>query len=157
MTDTKRQWPATRIARALLLGYLLALALLVLWPGEDHAGGGVVMFFARIIAGWGAPLQATFLTLEFLANIVLFVPFGLLVPLAIGSVRAGTLWLTVLAGFALTVVIEWVQGLFEGRVSDPRDVVANSLGTVLGVLLLVLFTSRRRASIERRVRTPDAH
>lgn len=137
----------TRIARGLLLGYLLALALVVLWPGEDHAGGGVVMFFARILAGWGAPLQATFLTLEFLANIVLFVPFGLLVPLAIGSLRAKTLWLTVLAGFALTVVIEWCQGMLEGRVSDPRDVLANTVGTALGALL-ALVLSRNVRSID---------
>lgn len=38
--------------------------------------------------------------------------------------------------FALGVGLEWLQGaLASGRVTDPRDVAANSLGVALGLAL----------------------
>ena len=40
----------------------------------------------------------------------------------------------------LTTVIENVQRGIPGRVPDPRDVVANSLGTVAGVALALVLT-----------------
>ena len=44
------------------------------------------------------------------------------------------------AGIVLTSMIEAVQREIPGRVSDPRDVAANSIGMFLGVLVAVVLT-----------------
>lgn len=82
---------------------------------------------------------------EFLANIGLFVPVGVFMTLLFGS---RLWWLAVAGSIALTAAIETAQRSIPGRVSDPRDLVANSGGAVVGVVLaLVLMlpgTLRRR-------------
>lgn len=85
--------------------------------------------------------------IEFLANIGLFVPVGVFMLLLFG---ARLWWLAVAAGIALTSAIEVTQRSIPGRVSDPRDVVANSAGAVIGVVLALVLTLpatlRRRRS-----------
>ncbi len=74
---------------------------------------------------------------EFLANVGLFVPVGVFVLLLFGS----RLWWVAVAGsIALTSAIESAQTSIPGRVSDPRDVLANSAGAVIGVVLAVVLT-----------------
>jgi glycopeptide antibiotics resistance protein len=72
--------------------------------------------------------------LEFAANVLLFAPWGALAVLLIGARRW---WLAIVAGLALTTLIEIAQ-IPTARISDPRDLVANLAGTVLGVLLAVV-------------------
>jgi len=69
---------------------------------------------------------------EFAANVAMFVPVGMFFLLLLGRRQW---WLAVLAGLVLTVGIEVAQQEIPGRVSDPRDVVSNGLGTVVGVVL----------------------
>ena len=49
-------------------------------------------------------------------------------------------WVAVAGSVALTVAIETAQRSIPGRVSDPRDVVANSAGAVIGVALALVLT-----------------
>ncbi len=62
------------------------------------------------------------------------------------------LWLVALvAGVVLTSMIENIQRSIPGRVSDPRDVAANSIGMVIGIVLALVLTlpdtlRRRRQS-----------
>ncbi len=75
--------------------------------------------------------------IEFLANIGLFVPLGVFLLLLVGT----RLWLVALAaGIVLTSVIENAQRTIPGRVSDPRDVAANSIGMIIGVALAFVLT-----------------
>ena len=75
--------------------------------------------------------------IEFLANIGLFVPLGVFLLLLVGT----RLWFVALmAGIVLTSMIETVQKEIPGRVSDPRDVAANSIGMFVGVFLAILLT-----------------
>ena len=75
--------------------------------------------------------------IEFLANVGLFVPLGVFLLLLVGS----RLWLVALmAGIVLTSMIESVQREIPGRVSDPRDVAANSIGMFLGIALAMVLT-----------------
>jgi glycopeptide antibiotics resistance protein len=90
----------------------------------------------------------TYSRIEFSANVVMFLPVGVLLLLLMG--RRGW-WAAILTGFVLSVAIEAAQLLLPGRVSDIRDLVANSLGTALGVLLALVITlpavlRRRRVS-----------
>jgi glycopeptide antibiotics resistance protein len=68
---------------------------------------------------------------EFVANILLFVPLGLLLRLAIP--RGGWIGATVIGG-VVSVAVEVLQ-VWTPRVSYPRDIVANGLGTLAGALL----------------------
>ena len=75
--------------------------------------------------------------IEFLANIGLFVPLGMFVLLLVGT----RLWWVALAGgIVVTSMIEAVQKEIPGRVSDPRDVAANTIGMFLGIFLAIVLT-----------------
>jgi glycopeptide antibiotics resistance protein len=74
---------------------------------------------------------------EFLANIGLFVPLGVFLLLLFGT-RGW--WVVLAAGIVLTSMIENVQRSIPGRVPDPRDVAANSIGMLLGVALALVLT-----------------
>ncbi len=74
---------------------------------------------------------------EFLANIGLFVPLGVFLLLLFGT-RGW--WVALAAGIVLTSMIENVQRSIPGRVPDPRDVAANSIGMFLGVALALVLT-----------------
>lgn len=90
-----------------------------------------------------------YMELEFLANIALFVPVGVFLLLLFG---AGGFWLAAIAAFAMTSGIEWVQHEIPGRVPDERDVVANTLGALIGIavaLVLTLPGTLRRARRKR--------
>ena len=75
--------------------------------------------------------------IEFLATIGLFVPLGMFVLLLVGT----RLWWVALAGgIVVTSMIEAVQKEIPGRVSDPRDVAANTIGMFLGIFLAIVLT-----------------
>lgn len=81
-------------------------------------------------------------TPEFVANILLFVPLGLLLRLAL----PGATWFGAVAlGGAVSVIIEMLQ-IWTPRVSDPRDLVANTLGALIGALLGVVVAAVRDRS-----------
>ncbi len=75
--------------------------------------------------------------IEFLANVGLFVPLGVFLLLLVGT---RFWWVALAAGIVLTSMIEQVQKQVPGRVSDPRDVAANSIGMFVGVGLAVVLT-----------------
>ena len=76
--------------------------------------------------------------IEFIANIVLFVPLGFLLTLLFR--RA---WLGALVALALSVAVELAQLLLPGRVASPRDVLANVAGAALGAFLAWVILIRR--------------
>ncbi|KQY23227.1 hypothetical protein ASD16_11750 [Cellulomonas sp. Root485] len=129
--------PVTRSRRvtiALFGVYLVGLARVTLWPRlADDDGFDLV----RTVLGWisSAGIALTYSATEFLANIALFVPFGILVSLLWPHRPA---WAVIALGLATSGAIELAQLLFlPHRVADVRDLVANTLGTALGVALLV--------------------
>ena len=79
----------------------------------------------------------TYNRLEFIANIGLFVPVGLFLLLLFGT---RYWWVSALVGFAMTVAIETVQRLIPERFSDERDILANTIGTLIGVAAGVVLT-----------------
>ena len=79
----------------------------------------------------------TYNRLEFIANIGLFVPVGLFLLLLFGT---RYWWVSALVGFAMTVAIETVQRSIPERFSDERDILANTIGTLIGVAAGVVLT-----------------
>lgn len=136
-------------ARVLLVPYLVTLALIVWLPGEDASQvTGIVGTIAQWVAdSVGVPFDAAYVPLEFLANVALFVPFGLLLA---ASAPRMSWWGVTLAGCATSVLIEVVQILLPTRFPTLSDVIANTAGAALGWLVWRLATrvvERRRSTL----------
>lgn len=71
-----------------------------------------------------------------LLNILLFVPLGCLLPAIWHEYRS--VRKTALFGFALSLVIETLQ-MFTFRLTDIDDLIFNTLGTVAGYYIYILF------------------
>lgn len=69
---------------------------------------------------------------EFLLNVAMFAPLGLLLVLTFG---ARFFWVAALGGIALSLSLEGLQQFIPYRVPDPRDLLANGLGGVVGMFL----------------------
>jgi glycopeptide antibiotics resistance protein len=125
-----RRHPWLRAATAL---YLLAVAWITLVPTQAGTGGvinDVLDLLARmpLTAGLGRA------EIEFAANVLLFVPMGLLFTLLLGLRRW---WAALVIGMGATCFIELAQLFIPSRVSDVRDLVANTVGTVIGIAVIV--------------------
>lgn len=62
------------------------------------------------------------------ANVALFVPLGIFLPILFGKLKW---WQVIIIGFALTCVIEIIQPVF-GRTGDIDDIITNTIGTAIG-------------------------
>lgn len=89
---------------------------------------------------------------EFLANVALFVPVGLFLLLMVGT---RFWWVAGLAGFLMTSLIETAQRSVPGRVPDERDILANTAGALVGILvgLVLTYPATRRRAAARRARS----
>ncbi|MGW9156972.1 MULTISPECIES: VanZ family protein [unclassified Microbacterium] len=140
-------------ARIALVGYLLFIGFTVWLPANVSAKvTGLVGVMARWVSEAGiAPYYQSAVVFEFLANVALFVPVGFLLPFAWSRLR---LWQVVLIGALMSGLIESVQGLMPSRFPTISDVIANSLGTLVGgviAALLVLILPARPARSPRLV------
>lgn len=66
----------------------------------------------------------------FVENIIMFIPFGVLLPILFREFRNG--WLCVLTGFICSCSIEIVQHITQTGFLQLDDVVTNTTGTLLG-------------------------
>lgn len=133
--------PLLRNPRTYLVAYAVALATIAFWPSPvDRDTGPLLRLLTRLVP------VLTYPRIEFLANVVLFVPLGLLLTLILIRSR----WLVLPIVFLATVTIECVQAvLLDARTPSALDIVANTAGGCLGILVALLF-ERLRARRTRR-------
>lgn len=123
-----------RISRRVLGGLLalevLGIAWLVLSP-TAVAPSTVVLHIGRLMRSLGLPRWlADAGLIEFTLNVALFVPLAALCALLWTRPKV---WMWILGGFLLSSGLEWLQLEFlSGRSSTSRDIIANTLGTILG-------------------------
>lgn len=131
-----------RDARAWLVAYIVTLAAIAFWPTPvDADAGPMLRLITRIF-----PLL-TYDVIEFGANILLFVPFGVLIALLLPRRR----YLVVPIALIATVTIEGMQGVLLGaRTSSLLDVVANTTGACVGLVLAEAIPALRRRLTSRR-------
>ncbi len=123
--------------------YLLAVAWITLNPSLGDPKRNA--FLEGVLAAFAASPALAWIdydVVEFTANIVLFVPMGVLLALLLGR---GRRWLALSLGVAASLTIEFIQLFEPARVSDARDIIANSLGAIIGIGLVVV-ASRPRPS-----------
>ncbi|MRG60833.1 hypothetical protein GE115_13300 [Agromyces sp. CFH 90414] len=125
---------------ALFAGYLVLLAWAVLWklhlpdPGGDLRAVKLVPFVPTADAGASA-------VREVIANVGLFVPFGLY----LGVFAPAWRWWRRAGVFAASsLALEVVQFVFGLGISDVTDVVANTAGGLIGTGLLAVTSRRSR-------------
>jgi glycopeptide antibiotics resistance protein len=73
-----------------------------------------------------------------IANVLLFLPWGFLMFIALYTIERPTMQtyvLTVLLGFTFTCTIEGWQYFLPDRVADINDIIWNTTGTLLGAIL----------------------
>ncbi|WP_186315228.1 VanZ family protein [Curtobacterium sp. BH-2-1-1] len=132
-----------RVAWTIAGAYGLLVVLVATWG--TPVDGGIHPWLVRAIAAGqrlGAPSWLGYSAVEFTANVVFFAPFGFLAVLLLGARRW---WVGMLGGFLVSCAIETTQALFlPARFASVDDVLANTSGAVLGVLLAVVVLGRVR-------------
>ena len=120
--------------------YQLGVARMTLWP--DFASPDELDALRSLVAwltGHGVPV--TYDSVEAAANVVMFVPFGVLGGLLVSRRHRAAV---VAAGCAVSAAIETSQLLFlPTRVATVQDVVLNTAGAAVGLLGLVVVAARR--------------
>lgn len=121
-----------RPAFLLLVPYLAVVARLTLFPAASTDPLlDPLRVFTRWLGSWGPDVP--YAVVEAVANVALFVPFGVLV-----GVLLRRPWWAVALGAATSTGIELAQLLLlPSRVPTVQDVVMNTLGTAVGVAALL--------------------
>ncbi|MCQ2001783.1 VanZ family protein [Arthrobacter zhaoxinii] len=130
-----------RLAGLFLL-YIGALALIAFWPSPVDAGSaGTLQKILGALHARGVPGWVNYTLVESAANVVLFVPFGVLAAAYLAERYA---WFAAVVGVAVSCAIETGQHLFlPARFATVHDVMANSLGAALGTLAVYAIRSRK--------------
>lgn len=122
---------------SILFGYGLIVLLATLWPTPlDQGYDTSIQKLLSVLHRNGFPQWFGYGKLEFSANIMMFVPLGFLTALIL---PARFWWLAMILCPALSVAIELTQSaLLSARFATVSDVVANSVGAVVGILIAVV-------------------
>ncbi len=123
-------------ALLLLAVYAGIVAMMTLSPTPlDQGFESAIDKFLGVMHRNGVPEWFGYRELEFTANIAMFMPLGFLVALAL---PARLWWVAAFMSLALSAAIELFQaGLLTARFATMSDVVANTLGGLIGTLLAV--------------------
>ena len=116
---------------AVLVVYLVLLVWLVVWKlNEPFVGTAadrhlkLIPFVATSTAGASRPI-------EVIGNVLVFVPYGIL----LGLLRPSRPWLSTAAIAATSCAFEIAQYVLAVGVTDTSDVIANTAGGALGLVL----------------------
>ncbi|MET3370108.1 UNVERIFIED_CONTAM: VanZ family protein [Jeotgalibacillus campisalis] len=127
--------------------YLAGLALIGFWPTPvDRPVHGTITTVLKYLHTHGVPGWFDYHFVEASANIVMFVPLGILAAMAMPT---KTWWHLTGIGLLVSLCMEFGQLLFlSARFSSPVDVVTNVSGAVIGIVaarVLARNGSRRLA------------
>lgn len=144
MTSATREPARSRlrviIAAVMLAGVVMVILVLTLRPTPVTEGnmGGIDRVLS-VAHSAGVPDAFNYHALEFTANIVMFIPFGLFLALVLPP-RAR--WLVLLAVPAFSGALELAQALFlERRSGNIGDVISNTIGGWLGLLIALALVA----------------
>ncbi len=147
-----RSYARLYISTVLLALYTAFVLLITMWPSPEQLEfDSIASRVLNVLHNFGVPERFGYSELEFTANILLFVPLGFLLGLALPR---KAWWLALFLLPAFSGGIEFVQGVaLDERVSTLQDVTANTLGGYIGLLLAMILRAmihaRDRTKIER--------
>ena len=151
-TPPRRSKARTSIGGVLLAAYVIVILLATMWPTPLDAGyGAAIEKVLAVVHRNGVPEWFGYNKLEFSANVAMFLPLGFLAALLL---PARVWWLALILCPALSVAIELTQAVFlAARFATITDVISNSIGAVIGILIAVLL----RAAVYERDQKVIAH
>jgi len=119
------------------------------WPVPvDRGMRSVLSSILDRLTAAGAPAWVDYAHLEFGANIVMFVPVGVLIALLLPRWEW---WLVPIIGLALSLATEFGQAmLLPQRFATPLDVLANTVGATIGALVVTAIRLGLRRRYNRR-------
>ena len=129
-----REW----LGALTLAGYATIVLLATMWPTPlDQGFETSINKLFSVLYRNGVPLWFGYSKLEFSANILMFIPLGFLVALLLPR---RIWWLALIICPAMSIAIELTQSLaLSARFATVTDVVSNSLGAVIGILIAVIL------------------
>ena len=131
----------------ILAVYLLLLVWVILFKGTVPHGGMFLRRSVNLIPFYvdpSAPYLRPIAHRDWIVNVLAFVPFGILADLLN---KKRSLWKPVLAGFGTSLFLETAQYLTGLGATDVTDLITNTAGTIVGILvyrlLMKLFGEKR--------------
>ena len=130
-------WQTVKYRRSMNIGWMVAFALyfalviyLTLWI---RAGKGYSEVHTDALGRIRLALETHSLepVMHMIANVLFFVPFGYIIPKA-NEERFDRFGYSLLSGVAMSTAIEGLQLVFQLGDSDTGDILANSVGVILG-------------------------
>ncbi|MBE5974646.1 VanZ family protein [Lacrimispora xylanisolvens] len=123
----KRKRKKDSISLFLWVAYLVVLARTVYFCRPSLSRNKVNM---AMMGTWGTSLRSHVYVIE---NLMLFIPFGILLPLCFPKARKSLI--CILSGCLLSIFIETVQYMTQRGNCELDDVIMNTLGTLVGWLV----------------------
>jgi glycopeptide antibiotics resistance protein len=144
-----------RLWRIVLMAMFVPLALVAFWPSPiDQPVSDDLSRILKFLHSHGIPVWFSYKFVEAAANVVLFIPLGVVASLGYAEKRW---WQIGIFGLIVSGCIELGQLLFlHNRFASVQDLVTNTGGAVIGALLAASVLKRLRA---RRIAAagPEAH
>lgn len=138
------------ILTAVTLGYLGVVCWLTLTPSMNADQSSWLWALYRMVRDYEPTQWVTFDGVEFVVNVLLFVPLGMLFLLVLGRRRW---WAAILFGILGSCWIELAQYLWlPDRTADVRDVVSNGIGIVIGVVIAAVVSDPESPNAKARAR-----
>lgn len=127
-----------------LIGYSVFVAVIGLWPSPvDRPFDPAIFRVLVALKGIGVRPNDAYNVIEFTANVAFFVVPAVLLVLIVGRRRW---WIAPIVGLLCSIAIELAQHfLLPGRFATVNDVIANTLGALIGCGIGVLAVGRRRS------------
>jgi len=119
-----------------LVAYVAIVLFATLWPTPlDQGYAASIQRFLDVLHRNGIPVWFGYNKLEFLANVLMFLPLGFLVTMLL---QTRFWWLALLICPALSIAIELTQAVaLSARFATVTDVMSNSLGALIGIAVAV--------------------
>jgi glycopeptide antibiotics resistance protein len=139
-----------RIWRAALVAMLIPLALIAFWPSPvDAPVQGQLASILKFLHAHGMPPWFNYKFVEATANVVMFIPLGIVAALAFAEKGW---WHIGVFGLTVSGCMELGQLLFlHNRFASVLDIVTNTGGAVIGALFaaaVLKHVQARRLSAE---------
>jgi glycopeptide antibiotics resistance protein len=121
---------------------ILAILVLTLVPRHELSNHPVFIPFSDLVKALSTPSHLVYSLVEMGSNVLLFVPFGFFVALALPALNR--LSRMTLCGFGLSLTVETLQLVLPlGRTASATDVALNTAGTALGFVAYRTFLQYR--------------
>lgn len=141
----RREEAEVSVPAVLFFIYLEVIVELAFFSREPGSRNGVDM---DLFGTWGDSAMAH---AYFIENVIMFIPFGFLVPLVVKRMRRAILCVCV--GFLVSCTIEISQLLTQRGYCQLDDVVTNTAGTLLGWMIwkcLKMYALNRKSRYSRK-------